>query len=573
MPNVLELRQLKEYYVDDLYTDLRGQQELDQAYIDDTFPVPEVKSPHTAFRLGIANKIVSSAAEQLITSNPQAFIHTDKKTQEASASKISFQINEKWMTSIRRMGLAHELVKNDVARGESILRLAHNERWVTGEQAKYGNPVLFGSPDPMVIYSSINDDDSGWVPYAGVPNFVIVCYPRQPLDVLKKYPSWSNPKNRKLNEGAKTQKDMVEWWEYWDKDIRYFEADGVSVLKGGIQPNIYGFTPFIRKRSGFGKESPDGDLTDIVVSDLRRARDLIKEATIVNSDIASILHLFAHKPVTIILPEDAEVNEASLRKELDLGSYALNLLYLPTGSEIFWGDKLEIMPSPEMFQYYRDKVSEIYQMYPFLSAGFPSGSSGRQQDLSNMAALRRYEAVLKNTEDQMETAMEMAVQIIRKVPKLLPEGLAKNDLDIDYRCEVVLKADDPVEADRKATMGRALQDAGHIDHETNLIEYQGYTRERAQEIINKRAVDDVIMNDPIIRRLVAIQVAREMGMEDQYLAMEQQLGIMEKGLSTASGAGSQGGPPRTGNIRTPLGQEMADVSLTQGGQRRSPVAY
>ena len=76
-------------------------------------------------------------------------------------------------------------------------------------------------------------------------------------------------------------------------------------------------------------------------------------------------------------------------------------------------------------------------------------------------------------------------------------------------------------------------------------------------------VDEVIMNDPIIRRLVAIQVAREMGMEDQYLALETQLGQLEEGLSSRPKTGSEGGPPRGGDVRTATGREQTDMSLSE----------
>ncbi len=572
MITLAEIKELKDYYTGDLYVNLRAEQKMDASYIDDTFDIPEVKSPHTVFKYGHADKIVSSAAEQLVTSNPQAFITTDKKTDKPSGDKIGREVNEVWMTALKRQtpSLFKELVKNKIGRGESFIRLSHNELWVTGKKLRYGLPVIFSAPDPMIIYASPNDDDSGWIPRIGIPNRVIVCYPRQPIEVVRKYPSWVNPKNRHFFKVNKTDKaDLVDWWEYWDKDVRYFEADGQAVLKSGIQPNDYGFTPFVHKYSGFGKESPDGDLSYLAVSDIRKSRDLIKEASIVGSDIASILHLFAHQPVTVILPSGEEINEVDLKRNFDMGSYALNLLFLPPGYEIKWGGN--IIPGPEMFNHYRDIVSEIYARYPFMnSAGF-RGTSGRETDLASMTAMRRYETVTDNTEDQVATAVEMAIQICKKIPKLIPDSLSKSDLEINCQCKVILRADDPLEADRKATLGSRLYQQGEIDLETNLVSYQNKTQDEARNIMDKRMVDNVIMNDPIIGRLIAIQTAKEMGMEEQYTALEQQMGAMQKGLEQPPQIGSQGGQPRVGNIQTPTGQNQIDMSLYQKGARQPPA--
>ena len=579
--NLAEIRELKEYYTKDLYNDLRGEQRIDLSYINDTFGVPEVKQPHEVFHEGLAYKIVSSAAEQMVTSNPQAFLYTDKKTQQESAKKLSREINEKWVTGFKRQvpNLFKELVKNKIGLGESYIKLVHNESWVTGKQQKTGTPVMFIPLDPIVVYASPQDDNSGWHPRIGVPNQVVVSYPRQPNDVMRKYPSWSNPRLRDITGVSRSggtkgdhARELVDWWEYWDKDIRYFEADGEPVLKGGIQPNDYGFTPFVHKYSGFGKESPDGDLSSLAVSDIRMARDLIREVYILGSDIASILHLFAHKPVTIVLPSGEEVDENSLRKNLDLGSYSLNLLYLPEGSEIHWGDT--ISPDAEMFRYYQEKKAELFQRFPFINAGFPFGSSGRQQDLSMTSGMKRYESVIENTQDQTSTAIEMALAITKKIPKLLPEGISRGDLDIDYRCQVLLRADDPVEADRKATLGSRLYQQGEVDLYTNLTKYQGYSQTEADDIITNLLVELVTFKSPEIAQLLGMKAAEKAGMLDELLELRKQQQQTEKGQRILG----QMPPPsemrqRTGEVESPIAREMIDDALRARGQRRSPERF
>ncbi len=570
MATLNEIQELKQYYVQDLYIEVRAEQKLDQSFIDDSFSVPQVKPPHRAVKSGIGYTLVSAPGEQIITSNPQVTVHTSKKTFQNSADKLSKEINEVWVKNVSRQipNAFKESVKNKLSRGESFIKVVHNESWVTGKKERYGSHVLFLIPEPMVVYASPEEDDCGWIPNIGVPNKVIICYERQPLEVTLRYPSWQNPEKKDKKEG-------VEWVEYWDKDTRYFEADGIPVLKGGIQPNPYGFVPFVRKYSGFGKRSPDGSLSDLIVSDIRRSRDLIREECSIRSDISSILHIFAHKPVTIRTPSGEEINADEIRKNFDMGSYSLNLLQLPEGSEIYWGEEQNaMMPSAEVFQYLRDVQGQIRERHPFMSAGFPMGASGRQQDMSEMSGMRRYDSVVESTEDEFSTAFEMGVKILDKIPGLRPDLLVKEDLKIDYQCEVKLRAEDPIESDRKATLGSRLYQTGEIDIHTNLTEYQGYTPEEADEIIENILVDRVTFQSPEIAELMGLKIAQKAGMEEELTMLRQRRMQVEKQATTLGMPMSPTEQTRAqGEVKTPMGREMIDQALAQRGQRSAPGMY
>ena len=449
---IKEIRALKTKY-EELYFQVRKEQKTDKTYIDDTFPVPEVKSPHEPMRLGMGAEIVDSPAEQIITQNPQAFIDIIRGDKEAK-NRIGKLINDRWIPILKRQNPNpyKEFVKNLLARGEAFIKLAHNESWVTGDRIRNGLPVKFLLPDPMVIYASPEEDDNG------VPARVIVFYERQPQDVIVRYPDWHNP----MKAGEENKKKEVQWVEYWGsirgedgklRQVRYFEADGEPVLKGGVQDNIYGFPPFVRKYSGFGRRSPDGKLASLIISDIKLNRDLIRTQCAIGSDIASIMHLFAHKPRTLILPPGQEVSQDQLN-QLEFGAYVLNVLNLPEGAK-FDIDETEL-PSAEAFAFFGQLTNMIREKNPFVMAGFPSGSSGRQQDMSNVSAMRRYDSVIENTEHAWATAFEMALKICYKIPTLQPKELHKNDLKATYECEVKLKADDPAEEDRKATLGDRL---------------------------------------------------------------------------------------------------------------------
>jgi len=568
MPSIQNIRQYKEYMTGDLYTGVRGQQSIDQSYIDDSFVVSGVKDPHSILRTGIGYQVITAPGEQIVTKNPQAYFATPKKGDESGINKLAKETNEVWIYNQARQipNPYKESVKNKLARGESYIWVAHNERWVTGKKERYGMPVLFNIPDPMIVYGDPHEDDCGWVPNCGVPNRVVVSYPKQVRDTIAAYPSWSNP----LKKDPNSSKEMVDFWCYYDKDVVYFEADGQALLPNGIVRNLYGFVPFIRKYSGFGKSSATGDMTELIVSDLRYSRGLINEYTSLHSDISSILHIFAHKPVTIIQPSNSEIDEVELQRRFNLGSYALNILYLddPDPSKILMGETPT--PDAEVFQHLANIRAEINQRHPFLNAGFPAGSSGRQQDMASLAAMRRYDTVIENTEEEFATAYEMGMKILGRVPTLRPEHISKEDLSRPFKCNIELKAEDPIENDRRATLGSRLYQQQEISLKENLVKYQGYTESEADDIITDILVERVTFNSPDVAELIGLKAAEEAGMADE-------LQMLRARRQQLEGLGNQTGPSemqqRIGETQTQLGQEMADQGLVNKGARKPPSRY
>ena len=97
---------------------------------------------------------------------------------------------------------------------------------------------------------------------------------------------------------------------------------------------------------------------------------------------------------------------------------------------------------------------------------------------------------------------------------------------------------------------------------TNLIEFQGYTKEEARKIMARKLVDDVTRNHPVIRQLMGVTLAKEMGLGEEVAQMLQP----EGGTNPTPQFGSEGGEPREANIKTSMGREMVDMSA----ERRPP---
>lgn len=528
-------REWKDHLVDVVYTQTRSEQQKDLEYINDTFLVDEIKEPHKTYRSGIGRKMVDAPAEEIVTANPQAFIRTKK---DDIAERLSRETNSQIrLLQLQNPNIFKESVKNKLAKGESVIQLVHNKRWVVKPINRAGLPVLFLQPDPMITYCDPKEDDSGWLPNVGVPNRVVMFYQRTLLDVITRYPSWSNPKKRDLKKNS-----FVDWIEYWDKETHFIEIDGETIVH---RPNPYGFVPFVRKFAGFGSKQESGDLSSLIMTDIRFSRDLIHEECVLRSNIASIHNLFAHRPRLITSPD--VINEKDLRENLSFGAYDLNILApFPLGAEIKQDDFEP--PTLEMEQHLRDIKMEINQRCPFIMSGWPMGETGRQQQLAAMSAKKRYYTVVENTEQEFAVAMEMAFAICRKIPTLdkLPE-LNKNDLKTIFTCEIRLKAKDPIEEDRLHTLGSRHRQAGEIDLETLHTQYMGMTKDESKTVRAKLYVDMAMMN-PAIQQLMAMQAAKEHGMEEALQMIQQ--GMLPGGTSPT------GQQRLMGETQTQAGTEM-----------------
>jgi len=440
MRTIKEIHELEPHCKDKLYGETRRKQREELTYINDTFKI-DIKNLHREFHSGIAREIVDAAAQQINTSNPQALVSVLSGKQEAG-KRISAVLNQEWIPTFLRQSPnpTKEYVKGLVSRGEAYYKIVHNENWadcpecrgrgkIGKSKCKYckgegkvdaskriGLPVKLITPEPMVVYGSPQEDDDGR------PDWVIVSYERQLRELIPLYPD--------IDFSLLKDEKQIKWLEYIDRDIRYCEANGIAVTDG-IEENIYPFVPYVRKYSGFGRRSPDGELAELICGDIRFAKDLIMEEAMLRSDIASILHIFAHQPILI---------KVYGQKEVELME--------------------RVLPSGEMFQRLHDLQGEILRKYPLIGAALPFPVSGRSKDITASLSRRRYDTVIENTQNAKATILEMGLEICNTIPDWKPAKLNKGDLDVDYKISIDLKAADPVEEDRKSSQGEKLWNFG-----------------------------------------------------------------------------------------------------------------
>ncbi len=567
--NVAEIKELKTYLTTQYHNNRIKQQQDDENFVNDSIDISYLPSEVSAMQTGKAYRMVEAPAEHIITSNPQLF-RTPVKNTDVEASHRIAQEGNRWLQilSHQTVNPFKTHVKYLLGQGEAWIYLVPNDDY--DKDNPLDLPVHFMMIPPQVVFVD------GWAgENNGVPRRLIVCYDRIAENIKRNYPGWK----WKNQQAGKISNDKVPYFMYIDDNIRYIEADDEALLvdeKGepyngdGIQENFYKSTNFVHSYAGFGKPSADGDPASLCISRITNCRDLIREYTAIRSVINYLIFQYAQPPTDYEYDPTAFTPPPGFADKYDRSPKALNMVPVTPGSKgmVKGVDKL---PDAQLFQHLYNIEKQIDEEDPLGQVGQVVGSSGRQQIDAKEASLRRYDTVVENTAHAFETAFGLAFQMCDMRPSLYPQGLHKGDLKDNYTFRIELKAEDPLEAQITRSDGDRKYTNGIIDWETNLTEYQGYTQDQAQKIMDKRIVDDFIMNDPILRMAMGQQIAQEMGILQQYEQAKQMAEQTGKGISSAPQIGSRGGEPRQGNIKTQTGMEMQDMSLSQRPIRRSPM--
>lgn len=565
--NIREIQELRVYLTDSYHAKRVKEQEEDQRFIDDNIPVPDTMLPagSNIVKTGKAYRMVAAPAEHIVSRNPKVFREAEGKGTE-QARRVASECNQ-WATLMTRANPQpfKEHVKKLLGKGEAWIYVIHNEDYNPEDYCDM--PVQFLIPDPTIVFV---DPEAG--ERNGVPNRAIIYTMKYAAYIKHNYPDWAWTKQAGRNPLTTT----IPFLLYFDNDKRYFEADSDALLlegdgtvpdSYGIQDNVYGFVPMVHCYSGFGEGTPDGDPASLAVSRIRNCRGLLQEYTAIRSAINTLIFKYAYPPLNLLYNPAEWTPPADFAESYDRSLGSFNTLPITTGGKLEKG--VDMLPDQQLFTHLYNIERNINQEDPLGTIGQAMGTSGRQQLDAESGALRRYDTVVDNCSNAFSEAFGLALRMIEKIPSIKPEHLKENDIGGNYEVRLELKADDPVASQIKSEIGNRMWAAGAIDSETNLVEYQGKTVEEAQKIIGKTMVDKITLNDPIIMRLMAIQVAREMGMEEQYTALEAQFQDMEKSLKQG-GAGSQGGEPRVNNIQTQRGLSESDMALSPRPTRMSP---
>jgi len=396
----------------------------------------------------------------------------------------------------------------------------------------------------------IKEDSTGTVLEA------IMCFERLVRDIQAVYPEWK-PKS------GQQDKDKVEFWCYWDKDIKYAEADGIPLFNG-VAENLYGFVPLIHAYSGFGMSDESGDPEKLAMSYIRRLRGKTKEETTIHSDLSLDIHKFVHR-YTLLINKSGAVIKPDAFQEFTTAPYHISQIDLPPGAELQHPAEAPL-PDPQIFAYYQGIKNDLALEIPPALRGIPSGVGGRQEDILKTSGLQSYNCVIRNASHAFARAIGMGLRMISedKVPNLLPPGLKQSDIGGDYTVKMDMKAVDQIERMRNSVEGRTKVSSGLMSRREYLISI-GMTEEEADDELDMILAEQYMLQNPDIAGFMGWKVAKEAWMLEEFQAYQEQKQDAGKSGQFPVGRqiGSEGGQPREMNLQTEKGVEEADLVGTR----------
>ena len=582
MPTTDEIRDFVFHLQDRVHGEKHNQQAIDQTFYWDIFNVPllrkatkdgdvvnaQVVDSEYTIRMGAAMDLVNSVTSQIITDNPQVFRKplADNATSRERANRIGIETN-RWARHAlyQEPQLYHEITKDMLVYGEAIIHTVHNQTLAEWDKSEHGGkswqdvvpeamPVKLFRMHPMIVYIDPKDMEDGIVKRA------VISFERSIGDIKRIYPFF--------DAQGKEVEDTTPFFIYWDEKIRYSEAggrdnrqplfkddEGVLSNGDGIQKNPYGFVPFTHAYSGFGSGTPDNNPASLAVSRLRSMRGQLVEDTTIRSNLNFGIHKSMHRHKDIINKSGKALGPDAF-KDYSEKPYTINEIIIPAAAEIVVSDSL--MPDAQVFQYYLNVHADLLAQDPPTLRGFPSGTSGRQEDILGSRGLRLYDSIVFGTSRSAETAIGHGLRILEKMPFLRPPGLKEGDIEKHWKVTLQLKASDVVDADRLSNQGSALVTSGQLSNRTNLIKFQGFTADEADDEQAQQLAERFISSDAVGAAL-AQRAAEKSVMGNELAAVTEQAAQIE------------GDAARPKEVRTRRGREEADVNATQRGTRETAV--
>lgn len=561
MKKIENIKKFKTYVVDERNSRRLTEQRLDQEFFEDKYPMPMIVDAKYQIRTGYVAGMINSVANQMIGDNPRCFTKARSEADliKKASDRIAIEGNRQlrvWLRTLQNP--FRKTFKINSVRGEEWIYMVHDEkldRWEKEEHdgltwQKYNPDLIPVIPifyDPMVVFHDPSEDVNGQ------PSRVVVSFEINTNDILRRYPKMGG----KIKENAKSP-----FFLYFDDEYSYAEADGNSLF--GLRKNLYKRVPFVHCYTGWGIETEDKDPALLAFSRVRMLRNLITEASTMHSNIALQAHREAHGSRIVIIPQSSSDQKVDLTQYHSRADDAVVEVVIPDGAT--WDVDKPLSLSDQVYMHTASIEAKINNQFPGVLQGGTPGSSGRQDDRATGYALSIYESLLENVNYLWANALDLGFHIAEKMD-MLPAKVNKGDIDSYSELTIDLGKEDPIELSQRTSQGQMLFERGIIDHQTLLTEYMGKTVEEAIKIIDQTWVDNVIRSHPAFPQMVLEAIGEEMGASDRLARVEQEMGEQGQGMNEPPQYGSKGGQPRTGNIKTPLGREMADESVTHEPRR------
>lgn len=541
------------------YSQLRTEQRTDDDLVEGLDEIG-IQEPYHKVRTGKASAIIYTLAERIFTSNPEDTTDPKahrKEEQRNTTRKLWINARMNQLMQEAPNAIDENKIKGPL-RGEFYFKLTHNPEWLDlYYQEPKGKeeheeweaslvdkvPIIWTAPDPIVVYPSQVTD-------RGVPKDVLEIYNRTVEDVKASWPEWNNPNNKAVFSVSGSQSQTVEWVEFWRNDKRCFTADGEPVLKGGVQPNPYGFMNYVHMYAGFGRKSYEGKLETLARSILYPLRDYLKEQQRIESMIDSMLELYAHYIIKVRARTLEAARAEALRTRVEPGAIWEEVIDSNGRMEL---EKL-IEKGPEIPQSlfaYRESLNNAIEERTFTSLLSGHATEGV---ISGVALSGRtdwaratYATFVKNLATGLSRAVGLELRMIEKFIKkpvsiqgIIPQGDKKilgvlsikpEDINGNYDVRMEFKASDPERDAVRSTMGSRLYNTREISLYTNLSKYQGFNDPQSEIVRIEK--ERYLANSPMIQQVIDQKVAQDWGLEEELRQLEADQELLKKTPSPA----------------------------------------
>jgi len=284
------------------------------------------------------------------------------------------------------------------------------------------------------------------------------------IDIHNSWPEWKG-------YNAENPFEQIPWLEYWSRDWRSFIADETAVLNGEVIPNVYNFSPYQYKYSGWGKSSPDGKPEEKAIGLLNPIVSALKEEARFKSAMGNHLRQNIYQPYA---------KDPTLKgDEIRFGPGDVNEMPVKDGKiqgiALFPVAQINTDLFPILASYLNDIQNASGSA--LLSGNSPSGdASGYLQGILVGQGRIKYRAPLRGIETIVSEAIRKALYMVKYVIKQpVPFGGGKfirpDDIMEPIIVNVSLEPVDPAEDDRKMKLGLELHSKDIISTKKMREEY------------------------------------------------------------------------------------------------------
>jgi len=526
-PTVEEIKSRYEAYKSHYSTLHSQQEEIDDYYeLDFDAGVPisyEKRMPPTA------RKWIDVGVTHFTLDNPKSRVplRGDNETARNQVALLEAAYNF-WLRLESQKGTIKRSARKLLKRGEIFLKVNMDDTYFgsQSEERLFYWPLFLTVPDPINVYCS--PAHNGLVPNDVIESFNITVAEAKAIADANEW-KWTT---------SESPNATVPWFSYISHQWRYFEIAEEPVLK--VQPNIFGFCPYVHGDAGFGDENYEGKPEYLYRSILWQLRDMLKMEVRNLSQTDAILSRYAWPRRKIKGSSATGISDAikQLYPDGNIPTDPEKFLY-----EVLGQFELEIEegaePPPALFT--QQALMRDYSNPPTVLSGVrPTGVySGQHQEDLMMTAKSTYKDSFKNLENVLGVAMGMGARILDKVYNSelqirnfsSDEGksylkIKPSDIKGHYDCEVQLLAEPPEANEMRKGLGKAYWQGGAISQETMLKDYFDMSQKEAQDEM-ARILAETAIKQPGMMAVATADAMKQFGMDKELeeLQAAEQMGI------------------------------------------------